>query len=323
MFVLICNFSINENRRINITNKSKVIYENESFTCEIFSRNKTEEDQLMNISDSSHLTMKCSRFSTFEEALNYSNIVFTALNNFGYKYNVRIIKDVKNLEIPVEIKSLSEYPILENDAVLVYRCDQKPKIISSTLKACVSLNDDEKLLADCMKDTNGKLMIMKNENIISSSLESFNSTVVESNPKLKLLGIIMSLEILTNILNKNEKVKSEEEIKLIDKAVAYVKDTDLNNLIKNNIASEIGKLKAKSIKKQLVTLLLKAKQPSEILGYTFEGFVTQCYRIRSWITHGSDFPKKGILEKYDLNTVNNELKKISINLIDALPLIIK
>lgn len=315
MISLECNFSINENRRLNIDDSKLTLFSENNIICEIVSREFMDTNQHKPICESLKLTIKCTGFNNEQEAYDYSKYIFFSLHYFGIKYNLRINKDKKNFSLGTVLKT-GVYPIVENDAIIIYDESNKPLIMNMEMKAFQKLNDDQKLLINSfpiVKITNSSIF-----RILSNSLELLNTTVSESNSSTRILTIIMALEMLTNILSDDEKMKDLEQIDIIENCIKYVKSSFLFKAYTNDLLSSIGKLKKESIKQKIVKLIKKAQQPNEILGYSLEKFISSCYGIRSSITHGGNILENDILDTHSLNSVVQELNKVTVNLIDYL-----
>ena len=91
MYNLICNFSINEGRRININELVLSFHMSNNVSCSLMSREKEKT-----ISNSKRLKIVCKVFKCKEDAFNYSEIVYSRLFYFGLKYDTKIIRDIKN-----------------------------------------------------------------------------------------------------------------------------------------------------------------------------------------------------------------------------------
>lgn len=317
MFILECRFSIQNTRRINVDSSEMEIFKHVDTTGYLISNEKDDNGERRKISLSKNLILKCDGIDTYDNAILLSNKIYLILYFFGCMYNVKITKETKNLQLSENMKK-SLHPILESDAILIYKQTENteltvPLIIKCEIDYYMSYNDDKLFIEKSFEkdlDQNNR-----NFNIVYRTVEIYNSTISEPDNSTKILNIIMSLEILTNVLDSSEKNRTDDEIEIIDYASNSLKQKYEKKEI-DQIVSLIGNLKRKSIKDQIVLLISPIISDDEILNYNLEKFISECYRIRSAIVHGNNFSNINILKEHTFVTIIQELSKIAKKVIE-------
>ncbi len=306
MFTLLCNFNIDNNRRINIFEQEVCFNINKTQICKLYSREE-ENEQQKTILESKALSIKCENINNEDIALEYAKIIFTKLHYFGLKYDVKIDKEFINGEFGNHIK-LNGKTALGIDSILIYDDKETPFIFTAAIDYYKTYNDDKDFFISSMESEN--INSLTNQKSLNS-IDYFNDSLHENNPKLKLLKMMMSLESLISLLTENKRNKTLRERQLLDNTIEELKTKNYQEKDIETLITSLGYLKEKSVKHQIVELFNVANIKTPILNLSVKQFIIKCYSIRSDISHGNDLNKNKFLRKYNIKMINAELYKIT------------